>query len=127
MPPTKSETTPLIAGAAGLRGTTRSSSRRGGNIRAHHQYAAVAVFEVEASGEAGSPPAERKSGDLVNSRRRAVGSVGILLTFGLAVVTLHQKQQLKQQLKNQQQTRPYGNTYRGMFQQVRQETDSSRR
>ena len=98
-----SETTPLN-GDGGLRSSSRSGGSRRGSRHAH-RYAAVPVSEVAAR--------EVPSGS-VGTRRRAFGAVGVLLAFGLAVSTLQQQQQ-------QQMSKPVGNTYRGMLQQVREQ------
>lgn len=94
-----SETTPL-AYNGGPRGSSRSNSSRRGSSNVTH-YAAVAVSE------GASLTAGKNSG-----RRGAVGAVGVLIVFGLAVSTLQQQEQ-------RQQSSCCDNTYRGVFQQVR--------
>lgn len=106
---TRSETTPLND-CGGLTVAPRKGSSRWSNANPHN-YASVAVFEVEPSGAGGSLPAERKS--MLSTRRRAIGAVGILLAFGFAVMALQQREQQKKQ-----ESRHFGNTYRGVLQQV---------
>lgn len=93
---------------SGKSNSINSSSSSGSGSRYGYHYAAVAV-----SGAGGSPREDRKSGFLARNRRRAVGAVGVFLALGLAASKLQQQ--------HQQQSTPYGRTYRGMLQQVRQE------
>eukprot|EP00752_Nemacystus_decipiens_P007679 g6864.t2 len=103
-----SETTPLNAGG-GRRGSARVGSRWGS--RYAHRYAAVPVAEAAAALERPGGMEAHSSSSSSSSRRRAVGAVGVLLAFGLAVSTLQQKQQMMT-------SKPLGSTYRGVLQQV---------